>query len=82
MIEEITKNISYILKFSDSARFLKSLLSNSVNILSEGLHRTKCKLWHGEIYKYKCEICGIKYKYCDCFVEYANLKDDLNRIQV
>ena len=25
----------------------------------------------------KCETCGIKYKYCDCFIEYTNFKDDL-----
>ena len=25
----------------------------------------------------KCETCGIKYKYCDCFFEYKNFKDDL-----
>ena len=25
----------------------------------------------------KCETCGIKYKYCDCFLEYADFKDDL-----
>ena len=25
----------------------------------------------------KRETCGIKYKYCDCFLEYTNFKDDL-----
>ena len=25
----------------------------------------------------KCETCRIKYKYCDCFLEYINFKDDL-----
>ena len=25
----------------------------------------------------KCETCGIKYEYCDCFLEYSNFKDDL-----
>ena len=24
-----------------------------------------------------CETCRIKYKYCDCFLEYINFKDDL-----
>ena len=24
----------------------------------------------------KCETCGIKYKYSDCFLEYTNIKDD------
>ena len=44
--KEITKNLSYILKFIDSARFMASLLSNLVNNLSEGLHRIKCKSEH------------------------------------
>ena len=25
----------------------------------------------------KCETCGIKYKYCNCFLKYTNFKDDL-----
>ena len=25
----------------------------------------------------ECETCGIKYKYCNCFQEYRNFKDDL-----
>ena len=25
----------------------------------------------------KCETCRIKYKYCNCFFEYINSKDDL-----
>ena len=37
--EEITKNISYVLQFIDSARFMISSLSNLVNNLSEGIHR-------------------------------------------
>ena len=39
-----------------------SSLSNLVNNLSEG------------IYSEKSETCG---KYCDCFLEYTNFKDDL-----
>ena len=27
--------------------------------------------------KIKFETCGIKYRYCDCFIEYPNFKDDL-----
>ena len=49
-------------------------LSNLVNNFSERLHRIKCKLGHE---KKKCKTCGIKYKYCDCFLEYTNFKDDL-----
>ena len=72
--EEITKNISYILQFIDSARFMANLLSNLVNNLSEGIHRIKCKLGHDDK---KCETCTIKYKYCDYFLEYIYFKDDL-----
>ena len=49
-------------------------LSNLVNNLSERIHKIKCKFGHNDI---KCETCGIKYKYCNCFLEYANFKDDL-----
>ena len=72
--EEISKNISYILKLIDSTRFMASSLSNLVNNLSEGIHRIKFKFGHGDE---KCKICLIKYKYCDCFLEYTNFNDDL-----
>ena len=39
--EEVTKNISYILQFIDSSRFMTS--SNFVNNLSQGIHKIKCK---------------------------------------
>ena len=65
--EEIIKNISYILQFTDSARFKASSLSNVVNNIPGGVHKIKCK--HGLNDK-KCEICRIKYRYCDCFLEY------------
>ena len=72
--EEITKNISYILKFIDSARFMANSLLNLLNNLFERLHRIKCKFKHDDK---KCETCRIKYKYYDCFLEYTNFKDDL-----
>ena len=74
--EEVTKNLFYRLQFIDSTRFIANSLSNLVNILSAGIHKIKWKyqyLWLAG----KCETCGIKYKYCDCFLEYANFKDDL-----
>ena len=46
---------------------MASSLSNLVNNLSEGLHRIKCKLEHDNK---KCETCGIRYKYCDCFKDH------------
>ena len=57
MEKKIIKDISYVLQFIDSARFMTSSLSNLVNNPSEGIHRIKCKIEHGDK---KCEICGIK----------------------
>ena len=42
--EKITKNISYILQFIDTARFMASSLSSLVNNLLEGHHRIKFNL--------------------------------------
>ena len=67
--EEITKKISYILQLIDRAKFMTSPLPNFYRI-----HRIKCKYGLNDK---KCETCGIKYKYCDCFLEYTNFKDDL-----
>ena len=53
---------------------MASSLSNLVNILSERIHKIKCKYKHDDK---KRETCGIKYKYCDCFSEYMNFKNDL-----
>ena len=72
--EEITEDICYILQTIDSARFTGSSFSNFVNNLSEGNHTVKCKYEH---YDKKCETCGTKYKYCDCFIEYTDFKHDL-----
>ena len=40
------KNISYILQFIDSARFMASSLSRFVFNLSEGINRIECKYGH------------------------------------
>ena len=60
--------------FNDSARFMASLLSNLVNNISEAILRIKCKCGHDDK---KCQTCRIKLKYCQCFLEYTNFKDDL-----
>ena len=52
---------------------MASSFSNLVNNLSEEIHRIKCKSGHENK---KCETSRIKYKYCDCFLEYTNFKDD------
>ena len=54
--------------------FMVSSSSNLINNLSEGIQKTKCKL--GQDYE-KCQTCRIKSKYCGCFLEYANFKDNL-----
>ena len=58
---------------------MASSLSNLSNNPSEGIHRIKCKFGHDDK---KCETCGMKYKHCDCFLEYTNFKDDLTLIWI
>ena len=53
---------------------MASSLSNLVNNPSEGIHKIKCTYEHNDK---KCETCRIRYKYCNCFLEYINFKDDL-----
>ena len=53
---------------------MASSLSNLANKFSEGINRIKCKYRHDDK---KCETCGIKYKYCNCFLGYTNFKGDL-----
>ena len=54
---------------------MASTLSNLVNnIYFEEIHRAKCKYGHDDK---RCETCGTKYKYCDCFLKYTNFKNDL-----
>ena len=53
---------------------MASSLSNLVNNLFEEIHRIKCKYEHDDN-KYKTR--RIKYKYCDCFLEYTDFKDYL-----
>ena len=53
---------------------MASSLLNLVNNLSGGIHKIKSKYGHDDK---KCKTCGIRYKYCDCFLEYIDFKDDL-----
>ena len=57
-----------------SVWYMVSSLSNVANKLSEGIHSIKCKYGHDNK---KCETFGIKFKYCNCFLEYPNFKDKL-----
>ena len=64
--EEIKKNISCKLKLVENVRFMASLLLNLVDKLAEGIHKVKFKYWHDNK---KCEECGIKCKYCKCYLK-------------
>ena len=74
----ITKTISYNIQVIERARFLASSLLNLVDNLAKGTHKTKCK--HGHENKL-CEMCGIKYKDCECCLEYINVKDDYTEVR-
>ena len=47
---------------------MASSLSNLVKNLSELIHKIICKYGHDDK---KSETCRVKYKYCDCFLEYT-----------
>ena len=49
-------------------------LSNLVNCLAEGIRKIKCIYRHNDK---ECETCGNKYKDCECYLEYVDVKDDL-----
>ena len=53
---------------------MASSLSNLANNLAERIHKIKCKYGHNDK---KCETYRIKYKDCNCFLEYTNFKEDL-----
>ena len=57
---------------------MASSLSNLVNNLSEGIQFIELNVNMDMMIKI-CETCGIKYQFCDCFLEYANFKDDLKK---
>ena len=72
--DEIAKALSYGLECIDSTRLLASSLLNLVNNFAERIDKIKCK--YGDNDK-KCKNCRVKYKYCNSFVEYKNIKDNL-----
>ena len=52
---------------------MASSLSNFTDNLAEEIHKIKFKYGY---YNKKCKKCGLKYKDCECYLEYANVKDD------
>ena len=72
--EKIIKTIFYRLQFIDRAKFMTSSLSSLFNNLAEGILKVECKYRpNGKNF----ETCGIKYKYCNRFLECTNLIGDL-----
>ena len=56
----------------DCARCMASSLSNFVDNLAEAIHKIKWNYGHDGK---KLETCGIKYKGCECCLEYTKVKD-------
>ena len=69
--KEITKNLSHMIQFIDSARYMASSLSNLVNNLSKGIDRIKCKFGHDNK---QCETFGIKLSTATVFLNIQTLK--------
>ena len=68
--QKISKNMSYILQFIDSASFIRSSLSNlSLKIILRESGKLNVNI---DTMIKKCETCGVRYKYCDSFLEYTN----------
>ena len=68
--------LTYYILHIDSARFMANSLSDLVinHNLPKGIHRIKFKSGYNDK---KCDTYGIKYEYCDCFLEYINFKNDI-----
>ena len=71
-------NISYKIKFIDSARFMASSLSNLVDNLAERIHKIKCKSdFFLEYENVKGNL--IKYKWLFFNKDYLNKLDEKNK---
>ena len=68
--------ISYKIKFIDSARFMASLLSNLVNNLAEGIHKTECKDCDSLLEYESVKDNLVKYKYLSCNKDYSYKLDE------
>ena len=73
---ESVVTISYKIKFIDSARFLVSSLSNLVDNLPEGIHKTKCKDC-GCFFEYENVKDNLmKCKCLSCNKDYSNILEE------
>ena len=77
--DKITKTLSYILIFIDSARFMGSSSSNLNNNFPKGIYKIKSKYGHN---KKNCKRCGIKYKDYECCLAFSNVNNNLIKVFV
>ena len=73
---ESVATISYKMKFIDSARFVASSLTNLVDNLAEGIHKTKCKDCNCFLEYESVKDNLIKYKCLSCNKDYSNKFDE------
>ena len=69
--KEITKPISYKLKFIDKSRFMASSLSNIVDNFAEGICIIKSKIAHSNA---KCKVCELNTKIENAVLNTKTLK--------
>ena len=73
-VKEIRKTILCRLQFINSVSFIAISLSILVNNFTEGIYKIKCQ--YRQNYK-RYETYGIKYKDCDCLLEYTKFKNNV-----
>ena len=73
---ESVVTISYKIKFSDSARFMATSLSNFVDNLTEGIHKIKCKYFSCFLEYESVKDNLIKYQCLSCNESYSNKIDE------
>ena len=71
----VSKTICYKLQFIKNARFMASSLSNLVDNLCKEL-QNYMQTWNEDM-MIKNKTYGVKYRGCECCLEYKNVKDDL-----
>ena len=68
--------MSYKMKLVDSVRFMATSLSNLVDNLTEGIHKTKCKDCDCFLEYESVKEILIKYKFTSCNKDYSNEIDE------
>ena len=73
MVIKSVVSISYKIKFIDNARFMANSLSNFVDNLAEGMHKTKCKNCDNFLEYESVRDNLIKYECLSCNNDYSSL---------